>query len=324
MSEPAASSYPWLQTAWEAFCDRLAAGRMAHALLLQGPAGVGKAVLAEDMGRLLLCQSPTAGGGCGSCRSCELAVSGAHPDWFRLRLREDKSQIIVEDVRDMIDFLSLTTTISQRKLALVTYAEQMNRSSANALLKSLEEPPGDAVLILVSHDPSRLPVTIRSRCQSVAIGMPSAQAAAGWLCDRHGLDAAAAEQALAAAGGSPLRAAEFHRLGLVASYQELCGQLAALRKGPQEVGALALAWQELDADVLWLWLSSLAAEAARGVWVKRSSGWAARASVPPRSQLLRLQRRAEHNRQLARTAVRGDLLLRDWLIEWSDSGLAQR
>lgn len=324
MNEPAASVYPWLQTAWKAFCDRLDAGRMAHALLLQGPAGVGKTALAEDMGRLLLCQSPGAEGGCGSCRSCELALSGAHPDWFRLRLRADKRQIIVEDVRDMIGFLGLTTTVSRRKLALVTYAEQMNRSSANALLKSLEEPPGDAVLILVSHDPSRLPVTIRSRCQSVVIGMPSAQAATEWLCARHGLDSAAAEQALAAAGGSPLRAAGFHQQGLVASYQELCRQLSALLKRPQEAGTLVEAWQEIDADVLWLWLSSLAAAAARGVWAKQRSDWWGDAPVPHRRQLLRLQQRAEHNRQLAKTAVRGDLLLRDWLIEWSDSGLVQR
>jgi DNA polymerase-3 subunit delta' len=276
------------------------------------------------MGRLLLCQSPTAAGGCGSCRSCELALSGAHPDWFRLQLREDKSQIIVEDARDMIAFLGLTTTVSKRKLALVTYAEQMNRSSANSLLKTLEEPPGDAVLILVSHDPARLPVTIRSRCQAIVIGMPAAPGVAEWLCKRHGLDLPEAEQALAASGGSPLRAAEFHDAGLVSSYQEVCRRLATLGGNPGDVGALAAAWQDIAADVLWLWLSSLAAEATRADWAQRRTGWVADARLPDRRHLLRLQQRADRNRQLVKTAVRGDLLLRDWLIEWCDAAYAQR
>lgn len=324
MNEPAASVFPWLRPAWEAFCDRLAAGRMAHALLLHGPSGVGKAALAEDMGRLLLCRSPAVKGACGSCRSCQLADGGAHPDWFRLEPPEGKHQIRVDDVRDMITFLGLTTTISDRKVAMVTFAEQLNRSSANALLKSLEEPPGDAVLVLVSHDPSRLPVTIRSRCQAIAAPMPPAGQASEWLRARHGLAADAASQALAASGGSPLRAVAFHGQGLVPAYQELCRQLADMRASTAELGAIAQAWQEIDADTLWLWLSTLAAEGLRSACGRGTRAWADQAQLPDRATLARLQARADRNRQLARTAVRNDLLLRDWLIEWGDAGLPQR
>jgi DNA polymerase-3 subunit delta' len=313
----AAAVYPWLQSAWEAFTDRILANRMPHALLVHGPEGIGKSALARDMAGLLLCQSPGEGRACGACRSCELMASGAHPDWFRLSPEEGKHQILVEGVRSTIRSLSLTTTISERKLALLEPAEAMNRSAANALLKSLEEPPGDAVLILVAHDPSRLPVTIRSRCQAIGLAMPNRDAASDWLCSAVAADAETAATALDAAGGSPLRAVAFLEQGLVEAHQGLERQLRGLLDQSQGLAKVVSDLQEVNPDTLWLWLSTRSAVALRAS-VTSGSRWPGPGCSPARDQLARLQQLADRNRQLARTGVRGDLLLRDWLIKWSD------
>ena len=155
---------PWLEDPWNRFAGGLEQDRLPHAVLLTGPEGIGKGQLAMAMVEGLLCleRAPEA---CGECRSCRLLAGGAHPDRFTVTFPEGKRQITVEQIRGLLDRLALTTTISPRKVALIHPAEGMNVNAANALLKNLEEPPGETVLILLSHDPSRLPVTVRSRSQ---------------------------------------------------------------------------------------------------------------------------------------------------------------
>ena len=150
----------WLDPAREEFRNRLQSDRLAHAFLLSGQTGTGKQGLVMEMAAALLCLEKSLPA-CGSCRSCQLLASGAHPD-FRILSFElnDKgklrSEIVIDQVRELISFLQLTTTISEKKVALIQPAEAMNKNAANALLKTLEEPPGDAVILLLSHDPSRL------------------------------------------------------------------------------------------------------------------------------------------------------------------------
>ena len=196
----------WLDPVRAEFIDRLNSGRLAHALLVCGPAGTGKLDFAREMVNGLLCLEGSMPA-CGNCRSCQLLNTGAHPD-FRLVDYElnDKgvlrTELVIDQVRNLISALQLTTTISTRKVALLHPAEAMNRNAANALLKTLEEPPGDTVLILVSHDPGRLPVTIRSRCQSLQIRLPDQKTLIGWLSEHSGCNQAEAQSALEAAAGS--------------------------------------------------------------------------------------------------------------------------
>lgn len=307
MSGGGAVPLDWLKPAREIYRQRLGADRLAHALLLHGPAGTGKALLAREMAAGLLCQRPSEGAACGSCRSCELLGGGAHPDWFWLRPDEGKHQIRIGAVRNTIHSLQFTTTISERKVALIEPAEAMNRNAANALLKSLEEPPGDAVLILLSHDPTRLPVTIRSRCQSIAVPMPAREEAVQWLMAEVEIGAREAGRALDAASGSPLRGKAMHEQGLVGAHGELLRCLDALREKSTTVPAVAAGLQGIDPALLWLWLSNVAAARLRS----------AASGDPGRAGLARLQEHADRNRRLSDTAVRGDLLLRDWLIEWA-------
>lgn len=209
--------YPWHKALW----TRLAAARerLPHALLLQGRAGVGKLDFATLLSQSLLCQRPTPDLiACGSCQSCTWFEQGNHPD-FRLlepedgdaNLEEDgviaktvrKSQIAVDQVRQLGEFLGLSSHRSGLRIVLMHPAEALNQSSANALLKMLEEPPAGVLFVLVSHQPQRLLATIRSRCSKVDMPMPSRLDAVAWLNDQ-GVGNAALR--LAYAGGAPLLA----------------------------------------------------------------------------------------------------------------------
>jgi DNA polymerase-3 subunit delta' len=139
-----AEVYPWLAGHWSFFMQRLEIDRLAHALMIQGPADSGKMALARAMVARLLCteERPRA---CGQCRSCKLLAGGAHPDYFNLEPEEESKVIKVDQVRGLIAKLDLTTSISERKVAFIHPAESMNGAAANALLKSLEEPAGNTV-----------------------------------------------------------------------------------------------------------------------------------------------------------------------------------
>jgi DNA polymerase-3 subunit delta' len=294
----------------------LTEGRLPHAILLQGPAGTGKHQLALAMAETLLCtgaREPAAS--CGECRSCALLRSGAHPDWFPVSPEEGKHQITVDAVRELTHALELTTTISPRKVALRSPAEAMNRHAANALLKNLEEPPGETVLVLVAHDPSRLPVTIRSRCQAISVALPEWSAALAWLGSEKGLEPASAQAAMEAAGGAPLRAAAYADSGQVENHRMLQSSLERLRRLPHSATQAAAELADVPADILWQWLSAAAAGEMRAA--ARGRGAVGRQAA---RQLAQLQQAADRNRLLARTAVRQDLLIQRWLIEYAALG----
>lgn len=306
----------WHQQAWGLFRDRLESGQLAHAMLLQGPEGTGKLRLAQAMQARLLCTG-SAEFACGECRSCQVRAGGAHPDQFTLTPEEGKHQIRVDQVREMIGALVLTTTFSPRKAALLYPAEAMNENAANALLKNLEEPPGETVIILVSHDPARLPATIRSRCQAMSIPLPERGVAMGWLTGTAGLEPGEAEAALEAAGGSPLRAAQMADAGQVAQHRGLRQSLSGLLKQPDTAGKVAAELGEMDSISTWSWLSLGCAEVLRAI-MSGNASWLGKDLRLDVAGLARLQQQADRNRALARTPVRQDLLLQEWLINWAN------
>ncbi len=308
--------YPWLKQAWSLFQARLDADKLAHALLIHGPQGTGKRELARHMLARLACTEPGEFG-CGKCRSCTLFNSGAHPDWFQLEPEEGKHQIVIEQVRTTIAALTLTSSFSPYKLALICPAEAMNRHSANALLKSLEEPPGDTVMILVAHDASRLAVTIRSRCQSVAVALPGREQAIAWLGEKAGMDSIAAGAALDAGGGSPLHAVELAESGQVVLHGKLLQQLSVLLGSPGLVSRVASELSDIEANAMWRWLSNGSADVLRSVLAGKLPDWLETGAGIDKKDLSVLQQCADRNRLLGVTPVRQDLLLQDWLIKWS-------
>lgn len=312
-------NYPWLHSLETEFAERLGAERLAHAFLLSGPSGSGKLALATDFVASAMCleQSYPA---CGKCRSCQLLKSGAHPDRFILSYEEHpktgkmRKEIVVDQVRALIASLQLTRGLSPRKAALVHPAEAMNKSAANAMLKTLEEPPGDSVLILVSDDPSRLPATIRSRCQAFNVRLPDPSQALQWLAANAQAGQAEAVLALEAAAGSPLTALRMLEDGSTEQYRQVGDTLSALRSGEESAASALAGLAEVDPGLLWTWLSLRTAGK-----IKASAGRARGVA-----ELCHLQLLADRYRKLVPTSVRKDLLLRDWLIQWArlnDQGL---
>ncbi len=153
----------------ERFAGALERQKLHHAWLLYGVKGIGKATEAMAMAALYLCENREANGepcsqGCGECHSCCMLRAGSHPDFIMVERQEKKRDISVEQIRDLLSFLSLSGMESERRVVLLDDAELMNLQAANALLKGLEEPSAGSLLLMVCHDLMRLPATIRSRC----------------------------------------------------------------------------------------------------------------------------------------------------------------
>jgi DNA polymerase-3 subunit delta' len=309
--------YPWLSGHWSFFKQRLADDKLAHALLIAGPAGSGKTILASAMVARLLCREDQ-DRACGECRSCILLKGGAHPDHFALHPEEDSDVIKVDQVRDLIGRLDLTTSVSSRKVAYIHPAEDMTVSAANALLKCLEEPVGNTVLILVSDNPGRLPATIRSRCQAISVNQPDTGLVMNWLTERTGKPEAEVRAALQAASGSPLRAANYLDSPELDAYKQVWKGLAAVLERPASVSLVCSDLGDLNPLDLWRWLSICTGDIIRTTMAGLPlNGLPANIKLKD-SSLLQLQREADVNRQLSATQVRGDLLLQDWLIKWAE------
>lgn len=211
--------YPWQEPVWQRMAS--SRGKQHHALLLRGPAGIGKQAFAQNLAKSLLCLHPVENGhACNACASCGWFEQASHPDFRLLSPEQDlpgedeaptakttgkKSQISVAQVRGLSDFLELTSHSGGARIVLITPAEGLNPASANALLKMLEEPPPAVIFILVSHQPQRLLPTIISRCQQVVMPVPTEAEALQWLQSQDVQDAA---YRLAYSGGSPLAALE--------------------------------------------------------------------------------------------------------------------
>ena len=255
-------------------------GRWPHALLVTGRKGIGKRNLALHFAQALLCETPRADGGpCGACPACDYVAAGAHPD---LRVIEPVERdedgnarpidaILVDRIRELIDFAQLTTHRQRAKVALIAPAEAMNAAAANALLKTLEEPPAATYMILVSDQWGRLPATIVSRCRVVAAPEPDSAMSAAWLAQR-GVERS--EVLLAQAGGAPLAALALADPAIQREREALLDALAQPeRLSPVAFGARLDAYPRderaarLGDAVYWLlaWSSDLARVASGGL-----------------------------------------------------------
>jgi DNA polymerase-3 subunit delta' len=157
-----------------------ASGRLAHALLIHEAPGAGGEWLAGWVARMALCSNPHEAP-CERCAACQRAQQERHPDLTVVRPLEESTQIRIEQVRELAADLALTAHQGGYKVGVLSPADTMNRFAANALLKTLEEPPHATLLILVASQPSRLPATILSRCQRVRIRAPAPSEAVAWL-----------------------------------------------------------------------------------------------------------------------------------------------
>lgn len=197
--------FPWQETQWQRLLQAAADDRLPHAMLLSAPAGTGLREFAEHWSRARLCHGTDRP--CGDCPACEQFRAGTHPECVRIEPEEAGKAIGIDAVRAMNERIGLTGG-SRGKIALIDPADALTQQAANSLLKTLEEPPAGSIILLLSTRPSRLPATVRSRCQKIAFGLPPRTSALAWL-QEQGIEDAAIR--LARAGGAPLAAVDPER-----------------------------------------------------------------------------------------------------------------
>jgi DNA polymerase-3 subunit delta' len=226
VSEAAAPTLPWLLEPQREALKR----HRGHALLVHAAAGIGALDFALALAQGWLCEGNGAERPCGRCESCKLVRAQAHPDLnvqvpeqLALALdwpvetkegRKPSRQLKIDQVREASDWIVKTTGRGRGKVLVLHPAEAMNDQAASALLKTLEEPPAGSRVILTAADPALLLPTVSSRCQRWRLPLPPRSAALAWL-DEQGV--AEASVLLAAAGGRPLDALQWHRQGLTAA-----------------------------------------------------------------------------------------------------------
>ncbi len=210
------SPLPWQHDPWRNLTEQHLQSRPAHALLFVGASGLGKRHLAMALAYWLLCRQPQVVDqqpqACGQCRSCRQLHSGVHPDVHHIAPEAADKPLKVDQIRGLSDFMQHSSQFGAYRIALLDSAERLNPQAANALLKTLEEPPAQRLIILLAESLAGLPATVRSRCQRLNFSRPGFEQALPWLQSQWGqlsksLPAdATPELVLSLAGGAPLRA----------------------------------------------------------------------------------------------------------------------
>lgn len=242
--------YKWLETPLSNVLKEPSS--LAHALLVRGPKGIGKQAFGLALAQALLCEKPSSvGSACGQCSACGWFGGGTHPDFRMLvppldsdpaaeaedapaKSKEARSSpwISIEQIRELHDFIHVSSHRGGRKIIVVSPAEALNVAAANALLKNLEEPPPQTHFILISHRPHRLMRTIISRCRQFSLPVPQRPVAVTWLAEQGIKDP---EVALAQASGAPLLALEMVEGDGLAGRLEFLRALAATDLDPLTV-----------------------------------------------------------------------------------------
>ncbi len=258
---------PWQIENWNTVQQAIRAERMTHAILFTGPVGIGLEHFAKCLTAGLLCENSENNlQACGDCRSCHLIRGGSHPDLFPIEPEESGKQIKVDEVRRLIDFIHLKSQYGRYKISVITPADAMNRSAANSLLKTLEEPPEQSLLILLSHRPNLLPITVRSRCQQIKFTPAYDEETLRWVDQYLTPDMAPDENAkhlLTQAGGAPLAIELMLESNILENQRNILEDLFALRGVNEDPIKVAERWKTYDSSQIFLWLSQLFADMVR-------------------------------------------------------------
>ncbi len=320
---PVSALHPWNRPQ----AERLMAApqRLPHALLLAGPAGLGKNTFGLHLAQWLLCAQPLPGGACGDCHGCRLYQAGSHPDLARVGPPEDGKAILVDQIRALGEFLHLTPHIAIHKVVLLAPAEAMNLNAANALLKLLEEPPAGSYLILIATQLSRLPATLRSRCTRVEFRPPVRDQGLAWL-QTQWPNPGEAELLLELAQGAPLRALELAKTDYLQQRLQLMDDILGLSMGKTDPLVCAARWKTLGAGSCLTWLEgwigsliklSMAPGGETGVDVAAKERLQALQKQLNLRHLFQFLERVVESKNLLSGPLDELLLLEDLLIRWT-------
>jgi len=312
--------------------DLLWQGRMPHALLVTGRPGLGLSTFAARLAALLICEDRGSGRtACGQCSACHLQAAGNHPDYhyitFEINERTGKLRtvITIDQIRALSGELVLSHHGAGYKVAILEPANALTINAANSLLKTLEEPADNTVLVLVSSQPGRLPPTVRSRCQQIRIGVPETDVALQWFAGQY--DGPRPEVLLRLADGAPLRAQLLAQENTLEERRTRFDTLVGLCDGSQDPVTVAQSWAK-DEDLKglgWMreWLMDLVkirltgqVEGIHGVdLTERLQRLAGKLDC---RVLIRQLDAINRNLRLADGSLNRQMMMEDVLLAWTD------
>ncbi|MBC1011924.1 DNA polymerase III subunit delta' [Escherichia coli] len=245
--------YPWLRPDFEKLVASYQAGRGHHALLIQALPGMGDDALIYALSRYLLCQQPQGHKSCGHCRGCQLMQAGTHPDYYTLAPEKGKNTLGIDAVREVTEKLNEHARLGGAKVVWVTDAALLTDAAANALLKTLEEPPAETWFFLATREPERLLATLRSRCRLHYLAPPPEQYAVTWLSREVTMSQDALLAALRLSAGSPGAALALFQGDIWQARETLCQALAySVQSGDWYSLLAALNHEQALARLHWL------------------------------------------------------------------------
>lgn len=331
----------WQQANWEGFARSF--GTLHHAQIVTAPEGFGIREFCLAMSQYALCSQVAPGleTWCGECQSCRLFSAGSHPDfhvigneWELVNGRsetireysrryqdesasEKKTQprkvIPIDHVRALIDSFVKRPHIAPRKVGLIVPADRLNINAANALLKLLEEPPPDSLLILLTSEPFRLPRTVLSRCVQITLAKPSHQQALDWLRERIGEHDI--ELALQLTEGAPFKARAMCETGMLQVRKEMLESLVGVCGRNQSLYQLSTRLHKLDFEEVIKWMQSFVKDVIRWKTLGKSPWWhtGSEHSLMPEKmsddQLFKIYDRLCAYRRIARGSLNEELAL---------------
>jgi DNA polymerase III subunit delta' len=232
--------FPWQKPLWDKLTSQFNENKLAHAYLIFGSQGIGKELFAYEFSRYVMCSTPSNLAACGTCENCKYGfdaeTGSGHPDIVVLAIEEGSRDIKIDQVRSLSDFLVKTSHAGRAKIAIIIDAHRMNSATANALLKTLEEPTTNTYLLLSTHLPGSLPATIRSRCHKISMATPDQQTAVDWLA-QHVAEQENTSALARASQNRPLFALELSQSDGLENQQQFLSKLIQLSTGKTSIQA---------------------------------------------------------------------------------------
>jgi len=293
----------------------IAGSRLAHGILIHEDPGSGGLVLARWIAQVVNCREQSRAP-CGECQDCRWVAAEQHPDVTRLSPEGDSTQILIQSVRDLSADLALTAHGRGYKVALIAPAEAMNHFAANALLKTLEEPPARTLVLLVTSQPSRLLPTLRSRCSRLRLVGPSRKEAAAYLEAERG--AGPWSEALAATGAGPFALLEADPAAIAQLHRDTMATLHDIGSGNLQPPAVAERWAKGELPIRLACLESWVTERILESGPIRDVTHLSGQGIPPNiCRLFELSDAVRDMRKLSHTSINKTMAVEALLWRWA-------
>lgn len=239
----------WQQTSWQQLIMQVRSNRLAHAYLITGLKGSGRYQFVTALCAYMLCEQTvsTRDTACGSCRQCLLNASDQHPDILWVSPEEGSQAIKIDQIRQLSSHVQQTSSqTGAYKIVVINPVAALAPAAANALLKSLEEPPGKALFLLISESGDHVLPTVRSRCQPLPLPPPDLQQSMNWLSQQSAADSQLLHSAAQLAPQQPFYALDLLEQGIPQWRTLLKEQLSALHRGDISVSEVARFCEKQD------------------------------------------------------------------------------